>query len=323
MPKIAILDDYLNAARDLADWSRLGDDCEITVFNEPITDEAALVKALEPFDIVCLMRERTALPGSVIRRLDNLDLIMTAGRRNAVIDLAAAAEQGVMVCGTESSGRGTIELTWSLILNLFHRIRQNHDAMRQGQWQTELGSLVQHKTLGIVGLGRLGGQVAQIAAAFDMTVIAWSQNLTDERAAECGATRVDKETLFRQADVISIHQTLSNRTRGLVDAATLGLMKPTAYFVNTSRGPIVDTAALVEALSAGRIAGAAVDVYDEEPLPADHPLRRTERLLMTPHIGYVSTENMGLFYRQMVDGIEAWRAGKPIRVLSADKPAIG
>mgnify|MGYP005991852535 FL=1 len=318
--KIAILDDWLDTARDLADWDQL--DAKITFVTRHIREED-LPQALAGFDAVCLMRERTALPRSVIAALPDLRLIVTAGRRNMRIDLEAAAERGIIVCGTESHGGGTVELTWALILALAQRIPQNDAAMKAGGWQTGLGTLLAGRRLGVVGLGRLGSRVAAIAPAFGMEVVAWSQNLTDEAAATGGARRVSKHELFATADVVTVHLTLSERTRHIVDAAAIGAMRPSAFLVNAARAGLVETPALVAALQDNRIAGAAIDVYDEEPLPADDPLRRVPNLVLTPHVGYVSRENMGVFYRQMVENIAAFQAGAPIRRLTPDAPSLG
>ena len=318
--KIAVLDDWLGVARQLADWERLEADVS---FMQEVIDEAALADALADFDAICLMRERTTLPSDVIARLPRLRLVVTAGRRNAGIDLEAARRHGITVCGTESHGGGTVELTWALILALAQRIPQNDACMRAGGWQTGLGTLLTGKRLGIVGLGRLGRRVATIAPAFGMEVVAWSQNLTNEDAASHGARRVSKDELFATADVVTLHLTLSERTRAIVDAAAIEAMKPTAFLVNAARAGLIETPALVAALREGRIAGAAVDVYDAEPLAPGDTLRAVPNLILTPHVGYVSRENMGLFYRQMVEDIAAFQAGRPIRTLDPDAPSLG
>jgi phosphoglycerate dehydrogenase-like enzyme len=261
------------------------------------------------------MRERTPFPKSLIERLPDLKLLVTTGMRNAAIDMAAARERGITVCGTEGSSVDTAELAWGLILGAARRIAEDHQAMRQGLWQTRIGNRMAGKTLGVLGLGRLGSAVARVGFAFDMQVIAWSQNLTAERAAEKGVTRVDKDELFRRSDVLSVHVVLSPRSRGLVGRREIGLMKQSAILVNTSRGPIVDTAAVVEALAAGRLGYAAFDVYDREPLPADDPLRRARNVLLTPHIGYVTEEGYRSWYPQIVENILAFLDGKPIRVI--------
>lgn len=314
--KIAVLDDYQNVARDMADWSGLEGAHQITFFNDIYEGLDGFAKRLEPFDIVCIMRERSPFKGDLIARLPNLKLVVTAGMRNAAIDLDACKARGIPVLGTGNSAQATPELAWGIMLSMARNIHIENARMREGAWITTLGTDMQGKTLGIVGLGRLGTKMAQIAAAFDMNVIAWSQNLTDEAAVAAGATRVEKADLFRQADFITIHYKLSDRSRGIVGAAELGLMKPTAYLVNTSRGPIVDTGALIAALTAGRIAGAGVDVYDAEPLAADHPIRSCPRTLLTPHLGYVTDGCYRAFYVQIVESIESWLAGNPVRVLA-------
>jgi len=315
MVAIAILDDYQNVALEMADWSRLQANHQITVFNKPFPDEDAVARALAGFDVVCLMRERTPFPANLIERLPNLRLIVTSGNRNAAIDIAAAKKRDVLVCGTDSPAYATAELAMGLMLSLARNIHTEFANMRGGGWQTTLGRDLRGSTLGLIGLGRLGGRVALYARAFEMKVIAWSENLTQQRCDEVGAEKVDKDDLLRRADVISIHTRLSNRTRGLIGARELRLMKPTAYLINTSRGPIVDEAALIEALQQGRIAGAALDVYDREPLPADHPLRSSPRVLLTPHLGYVTEQTYRVFYGGMVDAIEGWLAGKPVGVI--------
>jgi phosphoglycerate dehydrogenase-like enzyme len=310
--RIAVLDDYPRAAHRFADWPRLGAH-EVTFFHEPLEDPAAVLRS---FEIVCAMRERTAFSAELLERLPNLRLLVTTGMRNASIDLDAAARLGVTVSGTEAAGSPTAELTWGLILALFRRIPAEDRAMREGGWQSTVGVGLAGKTLGILGLGRLGSAVARVGGAFGMRLVAWSENLTAERAAECGAELVGKEELLCTADVVTIHLVLSERTRGLLGAHELGLMKPTAVLVNTSRGPIVDEAALVAARESGTIAGAALDVYDREPLPADHPLRRAPNTVLTPHLGYVTEENYRVFFEQTVEAVEAFLAGSPVRVLS-------
>jgi phosphoglycerate dehydrogenase-like enzyme len=312
MAQIAVLDDYQRVAHRFADWSRL-DGHEVTFFHEPL-DEPAPV--LEPFDVVCAMRERTPVPAELLERLPNLRLLVTTGQRNASIDLAAAARQGVTVCGTEGSWQATTELAFGLMLALARNIPHEDAAMRSRGWQTTVGVSLDGKTLGIVGLGRLGSAAARIGAAFGMGLVAWSENLTAERAAECGAELVSRDELFAKADFITIHLVLSRRTRGLIGEHELGLMKPTAFLVNTSRGPIVDEGALRAALAAGTIAGAGLDVFDREPLPADHPLRSAPNTVLTPHLGYVTEDTYRLFYEQTVENIEAFFSGQPVRVIS-------
>jgi phosphoglycerate dehydrogenase-like enzyme len=314
---IAILDDYQKVALQLADWSKLQQNQRLTVFHEPFADESTAARALVDFEIVCLMRERTPFPRSLIERLPKLRLIVTAGHRNAAIDVAAAAERNIVVSGTDSPGHATAELAMGLILALARHLATEAQAMRAGGWQTTLGQDLRGKTLGLLGLGRLGGQMAKFGGAFGMTVIAWSENLTRERCEECGAEKVDKDELFRRADVLSIHTRLSPRTRGLVGARELDLMRPTSYLINTSRGPIVDEAALLAALRSERIVGAALDVYDVEPLPADHPFRAEPKALLTPHLGYVTEETYRAFYGGMVAAIEAWLDGHPINLITS------
>lgn len=315
MPKIAILDDYANAALSSADWSSLPAGYKPVVFTDNLVDPDRLVERLKGFEIVCAMRERTPFPGEVLRRLPDLKLFITSGMRNKAVDVATAREMGVVTCGTDSPGSSTVELSWALILGTMRNVAFDHLSMREGRWQDRTGTAVSGKTLGLIGLGRLGGMMADIAPKFGLDVIAWSQNLTQERCDELGVEKVGKEELFRRADIISIHTVLSERTRGLVTAAEFALMKPSAILVNTSRGPIVEEAALIDALTTGRIRAAAVDVYDQEPLPADHPYRRIDNLLTTPHVGYVTEESYRTFYSQMVENIQAWHDGSPTRVI--------
>src|SRR5271169_168985 len=286
--RIAVLDDYQNVALSLADWSVLDERATVTVFDDHLADPDAVVERLQPFDIVCVMRERTPMTRAIIERLPQLRLIASTAGRNASIDLEAAEEQGVEVVHTGYSSAPTIELTWALILGSARNLVAENTSLRGGGWQRSVGDDMARQTLGVLGLGNIGGAVAQIGNAFGMKVIAWSQNLTTERAAEVGATRVSKDELFKDADVVSIHLVLSRRTRGLVGAAELALMKPKARLVNTSRGPIVVEADIIAALNAQKIAGAAIDVFDQEPLPLDHPFRTLPNLLATPHIGYAS-----------------------------------
>jgi phosphoglycerate dehydrogenase-like enzyme len=313
--RVSILDDYQGVALELADWSPVRARAEIAVERRPFADEDTAARALHDSEIVVAMRERTPFPKSLIERLPNLKLLVTTGMRNAAIDMAAARERGVVVCGTEGSGTDTAELAWGLILGAARRIAEDHRAMREGLWQTRIGRRMGDKTLGVLGLGRLGSAVARVGLAFDMKVIAWSRNLTAERAAEKGVERVDKDELFRRSDVLSVHVVLSPRSRGLVGRHEIGLMKKDAILVNTSRGPIVDTAAVVEALKAGRLGYAAFDVYDREPLPADDPLRQAPNVLLTPHIGYVTEEGYRGWYPQIVESITAFLDGRPIRVI--------
>ena len=310
MIRIAILDDYQNASLEMADWSPLAGRAVITVFNDHLSNFDKVVERLLPFDVVCVMRERTPLPRSVIERLPRLKLIASTGPRNAAIDVEAAAERGIVVAHTGYDARPTIEMTWALILASARQVALENAHLRAGGWQLTMGDSLHGKTLGVLGLGNIGSEVARIGLAFGMEVIAWSQNLTAERAAEVGATLVSRDELFQEADVVSIHLVLSGRTRGLVGAAELALMKPTARLVNTSRGPIVVEADLVAALKDKTIAGAAIDVFDQEPLPLDHPLRALPNLLATPHIGYVSRGLYARFYQDTVANICRWLDGQ-------------
>ena len=312
-PQVAVLDDYQQVARVYGDWDRLRERADVTVFEDHLFDEDALVARLAPFAVIVLMRERTPFPRSLIARLPNLQLLLTTGMWNASIDLVACEERGVVVCGTQVGGGGTAQLTWALLLALAQQIPVVDADIRAGRWQTGVGIEIAGRTLGLLGLGRIGSVVARVARAFDMNVIAWSKNLTAERAAEAGATLVDCDELLRRSDFVSVHMVLSARTRGLLGRRELALMKPAAYLVNTSRGPIVDEGALIEALEARTIAGAGLDVFDVEPLPLDHPLRRLPNTVLTPHIGYVSQESYSVVYPQLIEDIEAWLDGTPVR----------
>jgi phosphoglycerate dehydrogenase-like enzyme len=303
---VAILDDYQNVALRLADWSGVRRHAEITVFNDHVADTLAVVERLRPFDAVCVMRERTPLTREILQQLPNLKLIASTGPRNASIETQTAADLGIAVTATGYDSTPTIEFTWSLILASMRGIDREAVSLRAGGWQTSLGSNLRGKSLGVVGLGNIGREVARIGLAFGMKVIAWSQNLTEEKASAAGATLVGKQTLFREADVVTVHLVLSSRTRGLIGAPEFALMKPNARFVNTSRGPIVDEAALIEALQARRIAGAAVDVFDVEPLPPDHPFRKLDNVLATPHIGYVTEDLYRTFYADAAVNIATW-----------------
>ena len=317
MASIAILDDYQNVALKMADWSRLQQGHRVVVLNQHLPDVEACARALADFEVIGVMRERTPFPRALIERLPKLKLLVTTGKRNASIDVAAAKERGVTVCGTSGGAHPTAELAIGLMLGLARHLREEFHAMRAGGgWQSTVGFDLDGRTLGILGLGNLGGRVARIGAAFGMKLIAWSENLTPERAKAQGAEHVSKDELFRRADVISIHLVLSQRTRGLVGARELALMKPTAILINTSRGPIVDEAAMLAALREKRIAGYGADTFDVEPLPANHPLRSEPRALLTPHLGYVTEETYRKFYPGMVEAIEAWLAGKPVGVIS-------
>jgi phosphoglycerate dehydrogenase-like enzyme len=312
--RIAILDDYQRVALQCADWASLGAE-EIVPLHGHIADTADLAAELRPFDVVVAMRERTPLPAERLRLLPNLRLLVTTGMRNASIDVAAAAAAGVTVCGTGGSGGATPELTWALILSLVRHVPAEDRAIRDGGWQHTLGFGLHGRTLGVVGLGNIGRRVAQIGRAFGMEVLAWSQHLSGGIAADAGAVAVSKDALFASADVITVHYKLGKRSVGLIGARELGLMKPTAFLVNTSRGPIVDTDALLAALDTGAIAGAGLDVYDEEPLPAGHPLRLAPRTVLTPHLGYVTDDGYRTFYGEAVEDIAAFAAGRPVRVI--------
>jgi phosphoglycerate dehydrogenase-like enzyme len=304
--KVAILDDYQNVALEMADWSPVARRAEITVFNDHVADPDAVVERLLPFDVICVMRERTPLPRAVIEHLPRLKLIASTGSRNASIDVTAAEEHGIHVTATGYRSTPTIEMTWALILASARHIVRESSSVREGGWQTSVGAELDGKVLGVLGLGNIGGQVARIGLAFGMKVIAWSQNMTPQIAEAAGAALVTKDELFRQADVVTIHLILSKRTRGLVGAADLALMKPTSWLINTSRGSIVDDGALVQALTARTIAGAALDVFDTEPLPADHPFRSLENVLATPHIGYVAEDLYRTFYGDAAVSIAGW-----------------
>jgi phosphoglycerate dehydrogenase-like enzyme len=317
MTRVAILDDYQNVAQAAADWSALPDEVEVSFFHDHLADPDQLVARLAPFEIIGIMRERTPFPGSLLERLPKLSLLITTGPRNASVDVAAAQRLGITVCGTRSSGHATAELAMALMLSLARGLPGEIASVRAGAWQVGVGRELHGAVLGLVGLGRLGSKVARFGQAFGMTTLAWSENLSEAAAAEHGVGPVDKAELFKAADFISVHVQLSARTRGLIGAADLALMKPDAYLINTSRGPIVDVDALAAALEAGRIAGAALDVYDLEPLPPDDRLRRIPNLLTTPHIGYVTRESYAVFYRDTVEGIAAYLAGSPLRVIEA------
>ncbi|WP_433971886.1 D-2-hydroxyacid dehydrogenase family protein [Tunturiibacter lichenicola] len=308
--RIAILDDYQNVALSMADWSALDGRATVTVFNDHLESTDDVVARLQPFEIVCVMRERTPMTRAIIERLPKLRVIASTGFRNASIDLEAAAERGVQTLNTGYSSAPTIEMTWALILASSRNLIEENAALRSGGWQRHVGDEIAGRTLGLLGLGNIGREVARIGKAFGMTVIAWSQNLTGEQAADVGAVKVPKDDLFRRADIVSIHLVLSDRTRGLVGAAEFALMKPTARLVNTSRGPIVVEADLLDALKSGKIAGAGIDVFDQEPLPLDHPFRSLPNLLATPHIGYVSRNLYGRFYQDTVSNIIRWLDGK-------------
>jgi phosphoglycerate dehydrogenase-like enzyme len=313
--RVALLDDYQGAALGMADWKSLPKDTEVVVFQDHLADEAALAARLADFEIVMALRERTPFPRSLLERLPKLKLLITAGMRNASIDMKAAADRGVLVCGTAGLPYPTAELAWGLILSLARRIPAEDRATREGRWQTTLGLGLNGKTLGVLGLGTLGSRVARVGRALEMKVLAWSQNLTAERAAAEDVMLVAKDDLLARSDFVSIHLVLGERTRGLIGARELGLMKRSAYLVNTSRGPIVDEAALIRALQDGTIAGAGLDVFDEEPLPLEHPFRRLPNTAITPHLGYVTEETYRVFYGQALEDVKAYLGGTPLRVL--------
>jgi len=314
--QIAVIDDWQDVARDVVDWSVLDSLGEVTFVHEYPADNATLAERLGRFEVICVMRERTRFDEDLLKRLSNLKLLVTGGMRNAALDMPAAARLGIKVCGTDSYKHAAPELTWALIMAATRNLVNEANALRAGQWQQGLGGDLHGKTLGILGLGSIGQRVAQFGQVFGMRVIAWSENLTAERAEQAGVTYVSKQQLFEQADVLSVHLVLSDRSRGLVDAQALDWMKPTALLVNTARGPIVDEAALIKALQKQRIGGAALDVFDEEPLPALHPFRTLDNVLATPHVGYVSRQNYQQFFSQMIEDIQAWSAGEPIRLLN-------
>ena len=327
MRKVAILDDYVGLALDLADWSPVRIRSEVTVFDRHLS-EAEAVEALRPFDVICTMRERMALPRTLIERLPNLKLITIVGRSLPNLDMAAASDCGVLVAHSDfanprfraggSLQDATPELAWGLLIATVRNLAEEHRRMRDGGWQTTAGVTLSGKTLGLLGLGRTGRRMAEYAKAFGMQVIAWSQNLTEEAAAAAGARRVEKTALFEGSDVVSIHLVLSERTRGLVGQPELALLKPHAYLINTSRGPIVDEAALIDALRTGRIAGAGLDVYDIEPPPPDHPLRLLPNVTLSPHLGYVTREMLGAFYSETVEAVVAWLDEAPIRIANPE-----
>jgi phosphoglycerate dehydrogenase-like enzyme len=306
MMKIAILDDYQNVALQMADWTAISKRAEVTVFNDHLSDPDAVVRRLEPFDVVCVMRERTPLRRDAIARLPNLKLIASTASRNAGIDVEAAKEHGIAIATTGYRSTPTIEMTWALILASARNVVDESVALRNGGWQQGIGEELEGKTLGVLGLGNVGGPVARIGSAFGMNVIAWSQNMTAEVAQRAGAEFVSKEQLFERSDILTIHLVLSDRSRGLVGASLLNSMKPTARLVNTSRGPLVDEGALIDVLKRRRIAGAALDVFDQEPLSKDHPFRRLPNLIATPHVGYVARGLYETFYGDTVKNIAKW-----------------
>ncbi len=316
--RCAVLDDYQNVALQLADWSRCAADVDVTVFNRPLGNDDDVAKVLADFHIVCLMRERTPFPRTVIEKLPGLRLIVTTGMRNSAIDMRTATSRNVLVCGTQSAPYPTAELTFAHMLELARKVGLENARLKGGEaWQSTVGVDLNGKTLGLIGLGRLGTRVANIAKAFEMSVIAWSQNLTPAKCADVGVTYASKEQLLAQSDFVSIHVLLSERTRGLIGAGDLARMKASAFLINTSRGPIVDEGALVDALRENRIAGAGIDVFDQEPLALDHPFRNLARAQITPHLGYVTQDNYRLSYGQIVEDICAFVVGNPIRVIAS------
>ncbi|HEX3359942.1 MAG TPA: D-2-hydroxyacid dehydrogenase family protein [Solirubrobacterales bacterium] len=317
MKRIVLLDDYQGIALDYGGWDRVPDEWEKVALCQHIADPDELVEALAAAEIVVAMRERTAFPAETLDRLADLKLLVTTGMGNVAIDVAAARRNGVVVCGTGMHAPATAELTWGLILGLLRKIPSEDAAMRLGSWQTTIGGDLAGTTLGLVGLGNLGKRMVPVAKAFGMDVVAWSTNLDPAAARAAGAEPVSKDELFERSDVVSVHYKLSERSRGLIGAGELALMKPSAYLVNTSRGPIVDADALLEALEAGTIAGAGIDVYDTEPLPVDHPLRSAPHAIITPHLGYVTEDTYTVFFTDAVEDVLAWLAGEPVRVLEA------
>ena len=318
MVRAAILDDYQNVAMSFADWSPIAKDVEIKVFNKPFGSDDEAIKALQGFAVVVGMRERTPFPRKVIDALPDLKLLITTGARNNSFDVKASAERGVTVCGTGAAGSPTTGIAFGLMLELTRHIGFENARLKAGApWQTTIGRDLEALTLGVLGLGKLGQRSAAVGKAFGMTTIAWSQNLTEEKAKAAGADYVSKDDLFRNADFVTIHLALSDRSRGLVGAKELGLMKKSAYLINTSRGPIVDEKALIAVLNSKSIAGAGLDVFDVEPLPLDHPFRKMDNVVITPHLGYVSEQNYRKYFPDIVEDIRAWLDGKPVRVIEA------
>jgi phosphoglycerate dehydrogenase-like enzyme len=318
MVRAAILDDYQNVAMTFADWSPIAKDVELKVFNKPFASQDEAVKALQGFAIIVGMRERTPFPRKVVEALPDLKLLVTTGARNNAFDVKACAERGVTVCGTGATGSPTTGVAFGLMLELTRRIGFENARLKAGApWQVTIGRDLEGLTLGILGLGKLGQRSAAVGRAFGMKVIAWSQNLTEEKAKAAGADYVSKDDLFRNSDFVTIHNVLSDRSRGMVGARELGLMKKTSYLINTSRGPIVDDKALIAALQNKTIAGAGLDVFDVEPLPLDHPFRKMDNVVITPHLGYVSEQNYRKYFPDIVEDIRAWLDGKPVRVIDA------
>jgi phosphoglycerate dehydrogenase-like enzyme len=317
LKRVAILDDYQGVALTLGPWDRLAGRVELTVLREHVGDRDRLAELLAPFDVIVANRERTTIDEALVQRLPRLRLLATSGMRNSAIDMEALAAAGVTVCGTETLGYPTVELTWALILGHARHIVEGANSMRGGGWQTRVGVGVQGKVLGVVGMGRLGKAVARVGVALGMKVIGWSRSLTPEQAAAVGAEAVSFATLLQQSDVLTLHVPLNAQTHHLIGEPEFAAMKPGALLVNTARGPVVDEAALIRAIEQGRLGGAALDVYDQEPLPADHPLRRLDKVLLSPHVGYVIEENYRVAFAQIVENIESWLDGHPTRVVKA------
>ncbi|MFC3029159.1 MULTISPECIES: D-2-hydroxyacid dehydrogenase family protein [Roseomonadaceae] len=321
LTRLAILDDFQGVALEMGPWDRLPADLQIEVFQDSVKDQGALVARLLPFDAILGIRERTPFPAALLKRLPNLKLLMTTGERNRAFDVAAANALGITTCGTGSSGAPTVDITWGLIISLLRDLPAQTASLRAGTWQAKgqpnsVGTAAEGLTLGVLGLGKLGSRVAKVGQALGMKVIAWSQNLTAEAAEKVGATRVEKDELFAQADVVTLHMILSDRSRGIVGAKELGLMKPSAIIVNTSRGPLIDQDALIAALTEKRIGGAGLDVFEEEPMPLTHPLLACPNTVLTPHLGYVSRQNFAAYFEGGVEAVEAYLADQPIRVLT-------
>ena len=314
--RVAVLDDYQGVARSLGPWAALGDRIELEVFGEHVGDESALVQRLRPFEVVVAMRERTPFPRRILSALPNLRLLVTTGGHNAAIDLAACTDLGILVCGTGGVAHGTAELTWALILAAARQLPNELASVRDGGWMTAVGRDLHAARLGVIGLGRLGARVARIGLAFGMDVVAWSQNLTEARCAEVGVSRVTKEELLATSEFVTIHLVLSDRTRGLIGERELDAMRPDAWLVNTSRGPICDEQALAAACRDGRIAGAYLDAFTDEPLPTAHPFRTLPNVLASPHVGYVTTQTYQVFFADIVEDIGRWLAGDPVRVVT-------
>jgi D-3-phosphoglycerate dehydrogenase len=315
--RIAILDDYQNVALKMADWSGIAKDHQIDIIDKPLVVPDQAARVLQPYDVICMLRERTAAPRELLMNLPNLKLLAITGQQHRTLDMKAATEQGILVCHSSAHAgahQGTPELAVALMLAAIRHIPKEDFGIRNGYWQSSVGIQLFGRTLGLVGLGKIGRKVAKVAQAFEMNVIAWSQNLTTESAAEAGVKRVDKEELFRQSDIISLHLVLGERTLGVVGAHELALMKPSAFIVNTARGPLIDEAALIDTLQNRRIAGAGLDVYWQEPIPHDHPLLKLDNVVLTPHLGYVVEESYRAFYGDLVESVTAWLGGKPLRM---------